>query len=690
MIACPWCHHSHPNLLTASQCTRCGQSIETVYLCTNRKCSMHITFQAAARDCQVCERTLTGEFSGRSITWGNSVYRVREYLGGGGMGEVYRGIEHDQAGMFSREVAIKFNKNMMDADVVERFKLEVQVLNLLQNPHNIRVYNYGELYEERHTGLEVRSQFMVMELLKGEPLNEIIQNGGMPATEAASLFAEVCSALSEAHQKGVIHRDIKPHNIMLQDVSGTRFAKVFDFGLARQTNSMDARLSTSGVVMGTFRYMSPEQALGEDLDHRTDVFSLGVVLYELLSTRHPFPGKNLFELFTLHQSGPPPLPEVPEGLAAIVMKSLAYEKDQRFASCDELRNSLQFWLGESLSGRGMLSPLYKNEGDLLIRSPETMHSQQNAVASSSQLRGLVNATPASHDSLSRHQSAPSAPSVTVPSGSKSNTLLMAGIGVLVVAILAVGGLLLMTENTKQPNRVIAKKDQTFKKAHVAKQNIRPAFRENSSGIQVVGSYQRTPPTSPKARTVQNVRTSVKEPRATRKTTVRRYRKRRRYRRRTYRRAAPIVRRVARPIPIPQPVFRPAPRRVIPIPRPIIVRKAPVPVVRIKRRVPALARCPSQSGWITYRQLDRSLGRSLTTKTSRLLNKAASSSVYDSGLRLSQSWKLSPVLCKKNYLCQRMVRLFYRVCSRYKPHSHCTGYRPAKIYSGGRTRFVCRR
>ncbi len=359
MIACPHCGYAHPKHLTSQQCLSCGVSFADLYLCFNNTCNHHQVFQPANRNCRTCQKTLIGEFSGRHIPWGHALYRVREYVGGGGMGEVYRAVEQDQTGTFEREVAIKFNKNVMDQEIIRRFNLEVQILSMLQNPHNIRVYTRGDLLEERATGIEIRAQFMVMELLRGNALNEIVKAGRLPPEQAIPIFIEVCGALAEAHSKDIIHRDLKPHNIMIQTVSGDYFAKVFDFGLSRLTTSMDDRLSASGVVMGTFRYMSPEQALGEDVDQRTDIFSLGVVLYEVLTGRHPFPAENLFELFMLHQNPVSPMEGVEPELAAIITKALYYEKDRRFQSMEEMRLALQVWRGDSISGRVSLNELLK-------------------------------------------------------------------------------------------------------------------------------------------------------------------------------------------------------------------------------------------------------------------------------------------------------------------------------------------
>jgi serine/threonine protein kinase len=518
---------------------------------------------------------------------------------------------------------------------------------------------------------------MVMELLKGETLQELIQGGGVTPQEAIPIFAEICGALSEAHQKGIIHRDIKPHNIMLQDVSGSRFAKVFDFGLARHTNSMDARLSTSGVVMGTFRYMSPEQALGEDVDQRTDIFSLGVVLYEVLSGRHPFPGKNLFELFTLHQNGPPPLPEVSPDLADLVMRSLAYEKDSRFSSCDEFRTSLQFWLGESLSGRGYISPMYNNESGGVMTRPPLVDQQQASNSSKAYspisapgARQLKGAPAAGLDSGSQH----------TPS---SNAGIIGAILALFVAVGGVGGYLIFsgdngtTKNRTEPRqRVLTNRGSipSVPRRHAQPRPQTPARRLTQPRVPV-RQHKQTPPPFRMRRS--------RPPR-------RRYRRRvYRNRRRTYPRRRRVEPRLPRVRPIARPIIERRPPPVVVRPRPIvrprvIVRPPPRPVVR-KRLPPP---CPTRGSLLTYRQLDRALGRQLNTRTSRIINRAVGSTVYDAGLQLSQSWKSAPITCKKSYLCGKIQRLLNGICRAYRPMSHCSGYRPSRVTSGGRTRYTC--
>ncbi|HAA53154.1 MAG TPA: hypothetical protein DCE42_00265 [Myxococcales bacterium] len=659
MIACPWCGYSHPNQLTAQSCINCHQSFADIYLCSSQSCAMHRQYQGRNRHCQSCGNILIGEFSGRDIRWGHAIYRVREYIGGGGMGEVYRGIEQNHANTYQREVAIKFNKNMMDQDIVQRFQREVQVLSMLNDPHNIRVYTYGELYEERQTGSEVRAQFMVMELLRGYDLNEIIKNQreSLDPTELVRLFIEICGALSEAHRKGIIHRDLKPHNIMVQDSGGEKFAKVFDFGLSRNTNSMDDRLSTSGVVMGTFRYMSPEQALGEECDQRTDIVSLGVVLYEALAGRTPFDAKNLFELFMLHQEGAPPIGINPD-LEDIIMRMLAHDKEERYNTIDEVKSELKLLLGDSLSGSLIITPT--GGGDVLTRAPSVrLHSQAMSDRSSkayaidrSQVNHLRQAPQGIEDSAS------ALGNVAPPSGNRGLVLALSAILVVVIGAFAAYVL------------TGPKKIQTDNKHKFTLQT--------KTGTQV--SPRRLPQAQPKTTPRALPRTQPLPERRPGRVRRRRYRRRYRTRRRQYKRIAryipprrrvierkapPIVRRAT-----PPPVIT-IERRAPPVRRVVVVKVAPRPR---RPAAPRLATCPAQSRQVQYGQLDRALGRRLNTQTARKLNRAASSTVYDAGLRLSQSWRQAPVLCKRSYLCGRISRYVNAYCRTYRPYSHCSGYR----------------
>jgi serine/threonine protein kinase len=278
---------------------------------------------------------LSGPLSNRTIESGESRYHIRELIGGGGMGEVYRAIEENNYGAYLREVAIKLNKDITHPDRLNRFRREVQNLTKLHNPYNTRVYSYGE---QRDHG-NLIAQFMVMELLHGTTLEHQLNNSTFSSTWAIIVYRQIAKALIEAHDKGIIHRDLKPNNIILINSSDEPpFAKLCDFGLSKDAyGTPDSPISDSGQIIGTLWYMSPEQAKGEDLDQRSDIFSLGVILYQILTQHLPFPAKNLYHLYQLHPEGPccDPLRDLSPSLQQLVLRSLAYQPDQRFSNLRE-------------------------------------------------------------------------------------------------------------------------------------------------------------------------------------------------------------------------------------------------------------------------------------------------------------------------------------------------------------------
>lgn len=331
---CPQCQTKNP--LLAERCQGCQADLSKLFTCRELSCQ---TTQEASSFCRVCQTRLTGPLSNRILPYGERVYRLREWLGGGGMGEVYRAIEQDQQGKNIRDVAIKLNKEVTQHDLCTRFEREVAALARLQSPYSVKVYGYGEHKEDEI----LIAQYMIMELLEGITLQKYSEQGPLPSEEALLIFSQIASALREAHRFGVIHRDLKPNNIMLVGRSEDSFqAKLFDFGLSKDTSKAGADLSSSGVILGTLWYMSPEQARGEDIDQRSDIFSLGVILYQLLTGQLPFPASNLFELYQLHPLGLPPLvSRMPEELQEILRGCLAYRVQDRFRTLDACLSMLE-------------------------------------------------------------------------------------------------------------------------------------------------------------------------------------------------------------------------------------------------------------------------------------------------------------------------------------------------------------
>jgi serine/threonine protein kinase len=269
-------------------------------------------------------------------------YRLISPLGAGGMGEVWRAEDTK----LLRQVAIKILPDQLAADPEwkGRFLREARTIAQLNHPNIATIYAIDE-----HDG----KLFIAMELIEGESLSGVIAKGPMIPADAVRVAIHVADGLSEAHAKGIVHRDIKPDNIILSP----RFVKVLDFGIAKQIGgTADPNLTQGGMVMGTPHYMSPEQALGRAVDARTDIFSLGVVLYEMLSGQKPFAGTAVTEiLLQIVMTTPRDIAAAAFGitpaLAKIVRRCMGKQPEERFASCDELRAALAGSLKEDPSAR---------------------------------------------------------------------------------------------------------------------------------------------------------------------------------------------------------------------------------------------------------------------------------------------------------------------------------------------------
>jgi eukaryotic-like serine/threonine-protein kinase len=262
-------------------------------------------------------------FSGR--------YEVTHLIARGGMAQVYRALDT----RLGRHVALKvlFPELSVDRTFVERFRREAQAAANLSHPNIVAVYDWGE---------DEGTYFIAMELITGTSLaTELRAEKTLPATRAATIAAQVASALTYAHRHGVVHRDIKPGNVLLTDEGQV---KVTDFGIA-QAVSTEEGLTMAGSVMGTAAYFSPEQAEGVVVDGRSDLYSLGVVLYEMLAGRTPFVGDSPVAVASMHvRNAPPQLrdlnPAVPEALERVTMHALAKSPDDRYQTAEEFRADL--------------------------------------------------------------------------------------------------------------------------------------------------------------------------------------------------------------------------------------------------------------------------------------------------------------------------------------------------------------
>jgi beta-lactam-binding protein with PASTA domain/tRNA A-37 threonylcarbamoyl transferase component Bud32 len=261
-------------------------------------------------------------------------YEIIAKLGSGGMAHVYRA----RCTVLNRIVTVKVMRKELaeDKDFVHRFQIEAQAVALLSHPNIVSIYDVGE-----ENGLP----YLVMEYVEGDNLKEIIrQKGALSPAETVNIGIQVCATLDHAHSKGIIHRDIKPHNILV--TPGGR-VKVADFGMARFLSVPGATVTQSGTVMGSVHYFSPEQARGEEASYQSDLYSLGVVLYEAVSGHVPYQGDNPITIALKHiQEQPPGLrlenPSIPEELEQIILKAMARDKEMRFKSAKEMQKALSY------------------------------------------------------------------------------------------------------------------------------------------------------------------------------------------------------------------------------------------------------------------------------------------------------------------------------------------------------------
>ena len=274
-------------------------------------------------------------------------YELEELVGTGGMSSVFRA--HDR--LLDRTVALKIlhQHYAADGEYVERFRREARAVATLSHPNIVTVIDRGA-----HDG----RQFIVFEYVDGENLKRLIERRGpVPVALALELVIQIAHGLSFAHQQGLVHRDVKPQNVLL---NGDGRAKVTDFGIAR---SLDVQhgMTQTGTVLGTSDYIAPEQAQGQRVDEHSDVYSLGVVLYELLTSEVPFPGENFVSVAMRHINEPAPSirdkrPDVPQRVDEAVRRAMAKDPADRFATMAEFRTELEACLAELQEAGTELAP----------------------------------------------------------------------------------------------------------------------------------------------------------------------------------------------------------------------------------------------------------------------------------------------------------------------------------------------
>ena len=411
-----------------------------------------------ARFCAKCGALLPAEQTEVDPLIGTVVggrFRILGVLGEGGMGRVY--TAEQQMGTTTRKVAVKtlLAEFARDPKVVERFMRECATVVELEHPNTIKFYDYGKT--------DAGDLYIAMELLTGASLEKALEGGALAPDRVDRILSQIAGSLQEAHDKGIVHRDLKPANIFLTTRAGEGdYVKVLDFGIAKRDekhSKAEAKLTQQGTVLGTPPYMSPEQFKGQELDARSDIYSLGVMSYEMLTGRLPFDADTPWAWATQHMTAQPfPFETVPIGSAvpakmkAAVMRALSKDKSQRHQSVREFYEELTMGGGGRLLD-GLRAPTlerlgrWSRSGDGAAPTqagvpgyPSGAQSLQHTPSSP----GVIGAAPAYPSSsgmavpAGAYPGAPPVPAPTAKAPRKSSAGLIVGALVLVGALGALG------------------------------------------------------------------------------------------------------------------------------------------------------------------------------------------------------------------------------------------------------------
>ena len=318
-------------------CTECGAELASPLAPTAP------ASDGAKPPAAVSPLSTSGALTGRTL---DQKYYLESKLGVGGMGTVYR------AGrlLIGDRVAVKVlhPDQMADPQAVERFRREAQTTARLKHPNVVTVYDFGVSRE----GLN----YQVMELAEGESLRSLVErNGRLAETAAAEIIRQVCAALDEAHRQGIVHRDLKPENILVQTIPDGLQVKLLDFGVAALREDEPGRLTQTGAAVGTPHYMSPEQCLGEELDGRSDIYSLGIVLFEMLTGVVPFDSPTTTAIAVKHVNDPPPSPrtlnpKISRAVESVALRALEKRRDSRPQTAGEMARELIAAAGSARAG----------------------------------------------------------------------------------------------------------------------------------------------------------------------------------------------------------------------------------------------------------------------------------------------------------------------------------------------------
>jgi serine/threonine protein kinase len=443
-VICSSCHSA--NNLDARFCNNCGATLPV------QKPAPDVNAFVVSSEAGVESQAQQDALIGRII---EGKYRLDSLIGTGGMGAVYGSHRL----LIGDEVAIKIlhTERVVDPHASERFRREARAAARLKHPNAVSIYDFGVSSD----GL----QYLVMELIEGQSLREFAkQQGPLDASLAAEVTLQVCAALDEAHRQHIVHRDIKPDNIILNATPTGLRVKVLDFGIAKLRDDTASHLTQTGSVMGTPHYMSPEQCLGEELDSRADIYSMGVVVYEMLCGRVPFNSPISTAVVVQHVNQPPPPlqslnPAVSPAIAMAVLRALEKSRDARPQTAGTFAQEVFAAVRSSPIVIGALNHLDAVPGGqsvdetTLERSAPSVFKAPNELAATvhlSTFSGSTNSVP-----LARATGGNGTVSVNVFSYGK-NKFIFGGVALILLLSLA-GGIswLALRENDKQDNRANA-------------------------------------------------------------------------------------------------------------------------------------------------------------------------------------------------------------------------------------------